>query len=171
MPALKVYLMDPRDPTAAPVCVAPRQEGIEYFVEHCAALSDGSAAGSPAAAGSSAGGSAAVSGSDGSGSRSPTLLLLTNRGSNAGEMRLMSAAAGAPPGYAHAALHAKPAAPRVPACPQLCYRHATCVDTLRRSPSAAPRKPAGQVHPAGHLPAAKGSKVYSPCLQLLAPAA
>ena len=103
--------MDPRDPTAAPVCVAPRQEGIEYFVEHCAALSGGSAAdtssnGGPAAAGNGSGGSgsAALSGSDGSASRSPSLVLLTNYGSDPGEMRLTTAAAGTPPRYAQAAL-------------------------------------------------------------------
>ena len=120
MYALKVHLMDPRDPTAAPVCVAPRREGIEYFVEHCAALSGDSAAeistsGGPAAAGGSGSGSggsigssgAAVSGSDGSAARCPTLVLLTNHGSDAGEMRLMSAVAGAPPRCTHAMLAAE----------------------------------------------------------------
>jgi hypothetical protein len=114
----KVHLMDPRDPTAAPICVAPRREGIEYFVEHCAALSDTSAAGisgpggpSAAGSGSSGGGggsgSAAVSGSDGSAAISPTLVLLTNFGSDDGKMRLMTAAAGASPRYAHAVLAAE----------------------------------------------------------------
>ena len=109
---MKVHLMDPRDPTAAPVCVAPRQEGIEYFVEHCAALPGGSTAdvnsdGGPAAAGSShsGSGSTATSGSGDSTLRSPTLVLLTSYGSDSGEMRLMTAAAGTPARYTRPALN------------------------------------------------------------------
>lgn len=138
--------MDPRDPTAAPVCVAPRREGIEYFVEHCAALSGGSAAGissasGPAAAGGrgSGSGSVAVSSSDGSAPHGPTLVLLTNYGSGAGDMRLTSAVAGAPLRFAHAMLAAENVRVLTPCLKpsqhlQRCFTRAT----QRRSPTDIP---------------------------------
>lgn len=71
--------MDPTDPFAPPLCVAPRREGLEYFVEHSAAAGnvDGSIVGS----------------GGGGGGR---LVLLTNSGSQDGEVRLMTAAPGEP---------------------------------------------------------------------------
>lgn len=116
--------MDPSDPFAPPICMAPRAEGLEYFVEHCSRLSEPSSesiAALPAAVGGQAvaaaisaalgsalaaadgggshpdrgsssdgGGSGSGGGSGGSG----CLALLTNSGSQAGELRLMSAAPG-----------------------------------------------------------------------------
>lgn len=45
---VQVHLMDPAHPEATPLCVAPRREGIEYFVEHCRALSGRAGAGAVA---------------------------------------------------------------------------------------------------------------------------
>lgn len=82
---VQVHLMDPTDPFAPPLCVAPRREGLEYFVEHSAAAGKVDVSG----VGSGRGGA------DGSGSGG-RLVLLTNSGSQDGEVRLMTAAPGEP---------------------------------------------------------------------------
>lgn len=81
----EVHLMDPANPAASPVCVAPRREGIEYFVEHCRALSRPPGAAAREVQPVDAEASAAM------------LVLLTNHGSDSGEMRLMTATVGSKP--------------------------------------------------------------------------